>query len=66
MDQKECDVISKSSEENYVIPVQLPQEIICTNKAREQEDLSCEINDLRRTDEDLDKQEQPALPSKRI
>jgi hypothetical protein len=66
MDQKECDVITKSSEEKHVMPVQLPQEIICTNKAREQEDLSWEINNLGRTDEDLDKQEITALPSKRI
>jgi hypothetical protein len=66
MDQKECDVITNSNEENHVQTVQVFQKNVYSNIISEQEDLSSDSNNLRRTDEDQHKQEMTALSSKRI
>jgi hypothetical protein len=65
MDQKECDVVTKSSEEYHVQTVQVSQESVCSHMISEQEDLDSESNDLRTSVEDQDKQETTTLSSKR-
>lgn len=65
VEQNECDVITKLSEENHVLTAQGSQESISSVIVGEQVDLCCESVNLRGTEVDLDKQEMTALPSKR-
>jgi hypothetical protein len=65
VDQNECDVITKLSEENHVQTGQVSQESIGSVMVGEQVDLSCESINPRGTEVDHDKQEMTALPSKR-
>jgi hypothetical protein len=57
VDHNECGVFTKLSEVNHAQTVQVYQESIGSNMGGEQEDLSCESNNLRGTDVDQDKQE---------